>query len=179
MLALMQTKLDEGSDREAIGLAVKVLAKHSDRRSDGRIAEALYRLANSNVRDAADTAFALLQGTMATEGADILYQLAFDKGVRESTRRRAEKWLRSEQFARSASNALVIAVRLRFAETCEKKHDLLPLVAQGGNALALSYLKELEHENGCGLDGKADCFPCLRPDARLKEAIAQVVARTQ
>jgi hypothetical protein len=177
MLVSMQGKLQEGRDAEAVGLVVKVLSKHPDRRSDGRIAEALYKLANSTEKGPGDSAFALLQGTMATKGADILYQLWLDKAVRESTRRRADKWLRSEPFARTASNALVIAVRLRMAESCEKKYELLPLAAKGGTAFALAYLRELETDKGCGIDGKSDCFPCLRKDGRLKDAIVQMESR--
>jgi eukaryotic-like serine/threonine-protein kinase len=177
MLGLMQGKLGEGRDAESVGLVVKVLSKHPDRRSDERIAEALYKIANSSTKEAKDTAFALLEGTMATKGADILYQLWLDKAVRDNTRRRAEKWLRSEPFARTASNALVIAMQLRTAESCEKKHELLPLAAKGGSAFALAYLRELDTDKGCGIDGKADCFPCLREDGQLKDAIVQIESR--
>jgi eukaryotic-like serine/threonine-protein kinase len=177
LLGLMVVKLQEGRDAEALAAAVKVLSKHPDRRADARIADALYRTANSSARDAADTAFALLEGTMATKGAEILYQLWLDKAVRESTRRRAEKWLRSEQFARAASNAVVIATRLRLAESCEKKADLLPLAAKGGTGFVLSYLHELDSDKGCGIDGKSDCYPCLRKDGRLRTTIAQIESR--
>ncbi len=177
MLGLMQSKLGAGRDVESVGLVVKVLSKHPDRRSDERIAEALYKIANSNTKEASDTAFALLEGTMATKGADILYQLWLDKALREHTRRRAEKWLRSEPFARTASNALVIATRLRMAESCEKKFELLGLAAKGGSASALAYLRELDSDKGCGIDGKSDCFPCLHKDGRLKDAIVQLESR--
>ncbi len=177
MIGSMQGKLQEGRDAEAAELVVKVLSKHPGRRSDARVAEALYQLANSTEKGPGDSAFALLQGTMAPKGADILYQLWLDKAVRESTRRRAEKWLRSESLARAASNALVVAVRLRTAESCEKKYELLPLAAKGGNAFALAYLRELETDKGCGIDGKSDCFPCLRQDGRLRNAIAQIESR--
>lgn len=177
LLTSMQGKLQEGRDAEAVGLAIKVLGLSPDRRSDGRVAEALYRLANSATKEASDKAFALLEGTMATKGADIVYQLWLDKGVRDTTHRRAEKWLKGEAFARTASNALVIAVRLRLAESCEKKYEMLPLAAKGGTAFALTYLRELDSTQGCGIDGKSDCFPCLRKDNRLKEAIAQIEGR--
>ena len=176
-LGLMQAKLQEGRDVEAVGLAAKVLSKHPDRRTDPRLAPVLYKLANASSKEASDLAFGLLEGTMATQGADILYQLWLDKAVRESTRRRAEKWLRGEAFARSASNATVIASRLRTTESCEKKRELLPLAAKGGNAFALAYLRELEADKGCGIEGKDDCFPCLRQDSRLKDAIAQIESR--
>jgi serine/threonine-protein kinase len=177
LLGQAQAKLQEGRDLEAIGAIVKVLTKHPDRRSDVRVVEGLYRLANSATREASDTAFSLLQGMMATKGADILYQLWLDKAVRDTTRRRAEKWLRGEQFARSAASTTVLAVRLRLAESCERKHDLLPMAAKAGSATVLTYLRELENEQGCGMDGKSDCFACLRKDGQLKDAIAQISAR--
>ena len=135
---LCRVSFRKGRDIEAAGLAIKVLGLSPDRRSDGRVAEALYKLANSATKEASDKAFALLEGTMATKGADILYQLWLDKGVRDTTHRRAEKWLKGEPFARTASNALVIAVRLRMAESCEKKYEMLPLAAKGGTAFAPS-----------------------------------------
>jgi eukaryotic-like serine/threonine-protein kinase len=177
LLTLMQTKLSEGRDADATSLASKVLSKHADRRSDARIAETLYRAANSASKEAADTAFALLEGMMAQQGADVLYQLWLDKAVRESTRRRSEKWLHGAQFTKSASSATVLAVRLRLAESCEKKRDLLPLAAKGAGPFALAYLRELDSDKGCGITGKDDCFPCLRKDNRLKDAITQIEAR--
>lgn len=114
---------------------------------------------------------------MAANGADILYQLSLDKSVRETTRRRAEKWLRSEPFARAAPNSTVVAVRLRQAETCERKYDLLPQTAKAGGAFALAYLHELENDRACGVDGKSDCYPCLNKDNRLKDTIQQIEAR--
>lgn len=177
LIAAMQDKLQQQRETEALSLAVRVLSKHPDRRVDGRVGDVLYRLANSSTKNTSDTAFALLEGTMATKGADILYQLWLDKAVRESARRHAEKWLRGDQFARSASNSLVVTMRLRLADTCEKKRALLPSVAKGGAVPALQYLRELALEKGCGIDGTADCFPCLRGDSRLKDAIAQIEAR--
>jgi serine/threonine-protein kinase len=173
-----QSKVQQGKDSEAIALLAKAIGKHPDRRNDTRVADALYRLANSSAKDAADSAFSVLEGTMAAKGAEILYRLWLDKAVRDTTRRRAEKWLRSEQFHRSAPNALVIAVQLRAAETCDKKHALLTNAKTGGSIAALTYLKELRTEKGCGLDGQTDCWPCLRKDGALEAAISAIESRS-
>lgn len=178
ILAAAQAKIDEQHDLEAVGLIAKVLSKNPERRSDAKVAEMLYALANSSVKDAADLSFSLLEGTMSTQGADLLYRLWLDKSVREPVRRRAEKWIRSEPFSRAASNSTQVATRLRLAETCAKKYDLLPMAAKGGTALALAYLKELDNARDCGVDGKADCYPCLRKDDRLRNAIDQIEARS-
>lgn len=177
MLATAQSRLDEQRELEAVGLIAKVLSKNPDRRSDPKVAEMLYALANSSAKDAVDLTFSLLEGTMSTNGADLLYRLWLDKSVREPVRRRAEKWIRSDPFSRAAANSTQVATRLRLAETCAKKYELLPMAAKGGTALALTYLKELENAHDCGIQGSSDCYPCLRKDSRLRDAITQIEAR--
>lgn len=177
MLAAAQAKLSDGRDTEAVNLVSKVLSKNPDRRSDAKVAEILYGLANSNAKDAADLAFSLLEGTMSSVGADLLYRLWLDKAMREVTRRRAEKWIRSEPFNRAAANSTQIAARLRLAETCEKKRDLLSMAAKGGTAFALNYLNELKNDRACGIDGKSECYPCLHKDDLLEQTIRLIEAR--
>jgi hypothetical protein len=177
ILMSAQEKMGGGRETEAVNLVAKVLSKNPERRSDQKVAEMLYAIANSNVRDAADLAFSLLEGTMSAAGADLLYRLWLDRAMRESTRRRAEKWIRSEPFNRAAPNSTQVAVRLRLAETCEKKYELLTMAAQGGTAFALAYLNELKNDHVCGMDGKSACYPCLHKDGRLEQTIRQIETR--
>jgi len=172
-----QAKLDEGRDAEAVSIVSRVLGKHPARRNDDRVAHILFRTASSNASGVANSTFSLLQGTMAAQGAEILYQLAIDKSVPNHVRARAEKWLHSPQFDRAASDALRVAARLRLAPTCESKHAMLPMAAKAGGTAALVYLRELRVDSGCGLSGTSDCYTCLRKDSQLSDAIEQIEAR--
>lgn len=172
-----QTKLHEGHDAEAVSTLVRMLAKHPDRRNDDRVADILFKTASSNANGVSNTTFSLLQGTLAGQGAEIIYQLAIDRSVPSHVRARAEKWLHTVQFDRAASDALRVATRLRLASSCETRHAMLPIAAKAGGAAALAYLRELQVETGCGLTGTSDCFACMRKDSQLKDTIAQIEER--
>jgi hypothetical protein len=137
----------------------------------------LFRGAASERKETAELSFGLLTGTMAARGADVVYQLTLDRSVRESVRKRAEKWLRSPEFGEHASGALQSAVKLRYAETCSQKRELLPLAGQIGARQTLEVLRGLETKTGCGLSGQDDCYPCLRQDKQLEDAMARIEQR--
>jgi hypothetical protein len=179
LLALATERLAADKEAEAVSFVVRALTRQPERRNDERVAAVLFRTANSLQRDVSDKTFALLQGTMAGKGAEIQYQIWLDRSVRESTRKRAERWLHSEMFERTAPGAIIIAIRLRQADSCEKKHTLLPTAGKIGGPATLSYLTELENVKGCGMDGSLDCYPCLRKDARLKDALTQIRSRLE
>ena len=178
LLALAVQRLVANKDTEALGFVMRALGRQPERRNDDRLAHVLFRTANSPQKDVADKTFALLQGILGAKGSEIIYQLWIDKSVRDSTRKRAEKWLRSEPFERTASGATYVAARLRMADSCEKKLALLATAGKIGNSTTLAYLEELDHAAGCGLDGKLDCYPCLRQGAVLTNTIAQIRTRT-
>jgi hypothetical protein len=177
LIALASERANAGQDAEAVSLAAKALTQHPSWREDARLAPVLFRGAASESKETSDLAFGLLEGTMAARGAEIVYQLAQDKGARESVRKRAEKWLRSPEFAEHASGALQSAVKLRYAESCAQKQELLPLAGKVGGRQTLDVLRELELKSGCGFSGHDDCYPCLRKDEKLAEAIARVQER--
>jgi len=177
LLDQAQKKLREGKELEAVNGVLRVLGKHPDRRNDARVASILFKTAGSTAKGVANTTFSLLEGTMAAPGAEVVYQLAVDRSLPGYVHSRAEKWLRSPQFDRAASDALRVAAKIRFAPTCEAKHALLPMTGKAGGSAALNYLHELQGETGCGLSGKNDCFTCLRGDSQLEDAISQIEAR--
>jgi hypothetical protein len=72
---------------------------------------------------------------------------------------------------------LYMAVKLRYAETCEQHQRLLELAGRTGEARTLDVLHELSSTTGCGLSGKEDCYPCLRENAALAAATSAVEKR--
>jgi len=177
MLDQAQRKLKEGKEAEAVNTVAHVLGKHPDRRNDNRVANVLFATASSTAKGVSNTTFSLLEGTMAAPGAEIVYQLAADRSVPTFVHARAQKWMRTPQFDRAASDALRIAAKLRVASTCDAKHALLPTTGKVGGAAALAVLYELRSESGCGLSGKSDCYPCMRNDTQLSDAIKDIEAR--
>jgi serine/threonine protein kinase len=171
--------LDMKAAREGDALSKlgRALTQHPSLRTDERVGSLLYRGAQSRDKKAQDTAFALLEGTMGKVGAEILYRLALDKSVRDNVHRAAETRLRSETFEQVAPADLYMAVKLRYAETCEQHQRLLELAGRTGEARTLDVLHELSSTTGCGLSGKEDCYPCLRENAALAAATSAVEKR--
>ena len=81
LISLASERASAGQDAEAVSLAAKALTQHPSWRDDARLAPVLFRGAASESKETSDLAFGLLQGTMAARGAEIVYQLAQDKGA--------------------------------------------------------------------------------------------------
>jgi hypothetical protein len=164
-------------DTEAMSALAKALELHPTLRADDRIARIVFQGAQSTARAPSETAFALLQGSLGVRGAELVYRLALDKNTPEPARRRAEKWLRSDALESIAAGGLSSAVKLRYASSCQQRHKLLQFAGSAGGQQTLDYLRELTVTNGCGVSGQDDCFPCLRSDHQLEDAIAQIERR--
>lgn len=128
-------------------------------------------------RDTTGPAFELLQGQMGSAGATVLYDLSIDPEVALTLRGRAEEWIRSEAFKKVAAPDVELAGALRYARSCSDRHDLLPRAAEAGGRRVLDYLNIAKTPGGCGRGGRKDCFPCLRTDSALKDAIAAIEKR--
>jgi len=114
---------------------------------------------------------------MGAAGAAILYDLSIDPTAKQAARNRAAGWVRSEQFKKVASPDVEVAAALRYSKSCREKHALLPRAAEVGSQRALDHLKIAKVRGGCGRRGRDDCFPCLRKDDALKNAIAAIEKR--
>ncbi len=177
VLAAVSADLSASRDADAMAKLGRLLTQHPSLRSDERIGALLYRGAQSRDKKAEETAFGLLEGTMARNGTAVLYRLALDRSVRDSVRRAAEKRLQSAAFAAIAPADLVTAVKLRYAESCEQRRRALELAGRVGETRTLEVLRELAATNGCGLSGKEDCYPCLRADGALAAASSAIETR--
>ena len=144
---------------------------------DAEVATLLWQSAQK--QESGEAAFELLEGPMATRGADILFDLSSTRGIRADVKARAEKFFASERFRNVASDGLKVAVALQGAKSCEAKRALLPEVKKSGDKRALKSLRQLELTTGCGVRGKSDCFPCLREGHALADAIAAIDGRTR
>jgi hypothetical protein len=155
-----------------IGKALDADAKASEEVLAGNVLQAAVRQ-----RDTSSAALSLLEERMGAPGAAILYDLSIDPKARPSARTRAETWVRSDRFKKVAAPDVEIAGALRYSRSCADKHSLLPRAAELGAERALDYLKIAKVRGGCGRGGRTDCFPCLRKDDALKDAIAAIEKR--
>ncbi|HMJ10465.1 MAG TPA: serine/threonine-protein kinase [Polyangiaceae bacterium] len=173
LVGAYDTRGDHAQSVGAIGRALSLDPKLMD---NAQVATGLFKAAQAKA--SADASFALLEGPMGSRGADIVYDLATTKGVRQNVKTRALGWLKTKEFDRASSAALNIAVALRQAQSCQQKHALLLRAKNVGDERSLPELRLLEARTGCGRRKRDDCFACLRKDDRLKQAITTIQART-
>jgi len=120
------------------------------------------------------TAIAELPGALS---ADLLFDIFTRTPGRTRTTEVAEQLLQTGTVRSKASPALLIALDLRRAKTCEEFAALLPRARQSGDKRALSPLGKLIKQSGCGPNNGADCYPCLRNDTALTDAVTSARAR--
>lgn len=126
----------------------------------------------------ANRALELLRSPMKTQGAAVVYDLSIDPDAPLQLRSSAESWVRSPAFKQQASEPdLELAGALRYATSCTARHDLLPTASEKGGPRTLAFLKVAKAPAGCGRKSHSDCFPCLRHDDALKNAISAIEVR--
>jgi hypothetical protein len=111
--------------------------------------------------------------------ADLLYEMWTGTVVRNGATELARSLVFSKEVRAKASPELAVALDLRIAETCEQNRDLLPRVQQKGDRRSLALLAKLSRRFGCGANKRADCYPCLREDKAVDEAMTAVKKRRE
>lgn len=177
LLAQAERLLTERRDTEVGPLLDRALARKPELKNDARVAKILRRTAASEDRTAAADGFAMLTGPMGEKGAEVLYEISLDEKVRKGVRVRADGFLHSKDFDRTASLPLYAAVKLRSAKTCEAKQSLVEFAADAGDRHVLEYLRELDKKTVCSPEDLENCYPCMRSDSRLETAIAKLSKR--
>jgi eukaryotic-like serine/threonine-protein kinase len=124
--------------------------------------------------DGAEAAFVVLEGPLGESGANMLYDIATTRGGPHQAR--AWKALAKPEVQRAAP-ALAVVVELRQASSCGAKKALLPKVQAVGDKRVVSQLKALRATNGCGFLRRSDCWPCMRGDSALADALKAAEAR--
>jgi serine/threonine-protein kinase len=131
------------------------------------------------VKETQDDAFDLLESKMGTLGVDILYDIAYGASGRlyPQAAARAKRSITVNDVRGRASAALTVLLDLREAKSCDSKRALLERARDQGDARVLTLLQQYQQNRGCGFLGVADCYPCMRKDDMLSEAISAVEAR--
>jgi len=168
--------LDAGRYGEVLPVLDRLIARKPELKNDKRLTRILLKTAASGDAKAGADSFALLKGPMGETGAALTYELTLMTDANVAIKKRAELWLRSKEFERISPLQVYTAVKLRSAKSCEDKHSLLALAGNTGGKYVLDYLQELDKKSVCSPDALDDCFPCMRNDSKLKQAIEKVEA---
>jgi hypothetical protein len=124
-----------------------------------------------------ERALELAATRMGSQGADVLFDVWRSTVEKTPATRSARKWLDSEAVRATAPPALVLALEIREVKGCDAALELLPRMTKLGDDRSLLPLRRLQSGSGCGFLGLQDCYPCLRKDTALEEAIAAVAER--
>jgi hypothetical protein len=111
--------------------------------------------------------------------ADLLYEMWTGTVARNSATELARSLVFSKEVRAKASPELAVALELRLAETCEQNRALLPRVIAEGDRRSLALLAKLSRRYGCGVNKRQDCYPCLREDKAVDEAMTAVKKRRE
>ena len=111
--------------------------------------------------------------------ADLLYEMWTGTVARNGATELARSLVFSKEVRAKASPELLIALELRIAETCEQNKALLPRVADKGDRRTLALLAKLSRRFGCGPNKRLDCYPCLRDDKAVDDAMTAVKKRRE
>lgn len=139
-------------------------------------------IVDSFMRYAGDTealvpAFERLLSWEGSRAPDLLYAIWEKAPVGSRAAALAPQLLYSADLRSRATAALSVALDLGAATTCEDYLRVLPRVVEHGDPRCAENLRSLEHTDGCGDDGKSDCYACLRPGTLLKDALKAIDQR--
>lgn len=95
-------------------------------------------------------------------GADLLYEVWTGTTVRTDATELARALVNSQEVRQHASPALLVALDLRSAESCDTVKSVLPRALKDGDRRSLSQLGKLGNRRGCGPKKSEDCYACLR-----------------
>jgi eukaryotic-like serine/threonine-protein kinase len=163
--------------REAMREAALWLAADPAAAADHKLEEDIRNAAL--VKETQDSAFELLESKMGSLGVDILYDIAYGTSGRlyPQAAARAKHSLGGSEVRGRASPALDVLIDLREAKGCDAKHSLLERARDQGDVRVLPLLQQYQVSRGCGFLGVSDCYPCMRKDELLAEAISALQER--
>ncbi len=158
------------------------LAKEADRaRSDASYAESSelaqklkQRLSDPDTQRDAVAEMARLPGT---RGADLLFWVQSTRKKQDPAAELAGMLLDTEAVRKKASPALLVALDLRAAESCDQAKAAVVRVAEQGDRRAVPLLGRFLQKKGCGEQKRDDCWACLRDGDELKEGTKAAAKR--
>lgn len=116
---------------------------------------------------------------LGSTGADFLFFVWAKTSAKNDVTTLAGELLGTRAVKNAMSNALGVAMALREAKSCTDYKTLLPELEKHGDQRSMVKIRDLELDKtrGCGSSKRDDCYPCLRGDNALRDAITQASMR--
>lgn len=159
---------------EAYDQALKLDARLAkDRAVIGHVRAAANRAETGNL------AISIAERHLGSVGADLLYDIWVATRAKNEQTTLAKSLLDNPEVKARFSPALRVAMALRDAKTCADYKKLLPDVTLHGDTRSQRILQKLTSRKGCGFLKLGDCYPCLRGDSNLSDALNSVQKRPE
>lgn len=112
-----------------------------------------------------------------SDSADLLYKVWTGTPARTPMTQLAQSLVHSQAVARRASPALAVALALRAGGPCDAMKRTVKHAIKVGDRRSLVPLARMMMKRGCGAHKAHDCYPCLRGDDLLHQAMSVVKRR--
>jgi eukaryotic-like serine/threonine-protein kinase len=151
----------------------------------------MVRVAKSKFKDNGATLINWLGSEVGSAGPDILYEIIHTPTMHVPTAKLAKVALKKKSVRGVATPALRIALlieenQLKAGGDCRDLLVLFKEAKKSGDERCMPTLRRLSNTRGCTTGGflgigkkPRDCFPCLRKDHSLQDAIKAIDARTK
>ncbi|MEB2311333.1 MAG: protein kinase [Sorangiineae bacterium] len=176
-VALARGRMELGHPKLALEAYVRALDLDPSLANDMTLLRHVRRAATSD--ESAEEALRVASRRLGSSGADILYDVWVATKAKTTITQLAKQLVTSADERAKITPALAIALDLRQAESCEDFKRLLPRVTLSGDTRSLRVLQPMMAKTGCGASKKEDCFPCMRGDGALADAVAAVKKRPE
>ena len=116
----------------------------------------------------------LAETILGKHGVDLIWEMWQQERYNPERKEQADKLAKKLVIlSRRASPALRIAIELTFTTQCDKLLGVLERAPTDADNRSSERLATLFAHKGCGTDAAEDCFPCLRDNPLLEQAIAR------
>jgi len=174
-LALAQGRLKRRQVGESLKAYEKALDMDPALAGDARMMSGLRYFAEKE--STYETVLKFAAEHMGAPGADLIFHVWASTSRVTPHTQKAKEFLDDPGVRKNMSTALRLAMELRNAPGCVEVEAMLPEILTHADDRSLMRLKDLNKTDGCGDDGKQDCYPCLRDSSLLQDAITQVQMR--
>jgi serine/threonine-protein kinase len=172
---LVRVNTTEGHGAAAMRALARLTALEPGAVRDDEMSDALVA-ALDGPSDASAAALRVAEGPFGARGVDILLDCSSRSGPAQN---RCVQTLAKTEVREHASPAAKVLLELREATDCESMRAAVEHAGDLGDSRALPELRALSRRSGCGRRGRSDCWPCLRGDRTLDDAIASIDSRSR
>ena len=104
-------------------------------------------------------------------GPDLIYQAMRRFRHQQDIAEFARSLLLTQPVYKYASPALTVVIDAESLSECKDVRQLVDRARDDGDARAVRHMAKFAETTGCGVHGNEDCYPCLRQDRALVDAL--------